>query len=55
MPKFKHPETGNVIEVSEEHAEAVIRVQGVYVEVVEDEPEAEAKRGPGRPKKQAEE
>lgn len=37
MPRFKNKATGKIIEVSEDHAEAVIRRQGRYNEI-DDEP-----------------
>lgn len=37
MPKFKHPETGNVIEVDEVFAEQVLRPQNKYIEITEEE------------------
>jgi len=39
MPKFKHKETGRVIEVAEEHARQVLRRQKAYAELTEEEPE----------------
>lgn len=55
MPKFKHKRNGNVIEVSETHAQQVIRRQRVYEEINEepstcqsnDVPETESEDGNG--------
>ena len=42
MLKFKHPVTNNVVEVTEEFANQVLRPQAVYIEVFEKiEPAAE--------------
>lgn len=35
MPRFKNPITGEIIEVTEDFAEQVLRPQGRYVEVKE--------------------
>lgn len=62
MPVFKNKQTGDTFEVSEEHAENVIRPQGNYEEVQPEEvspepeldPEPETKPEPnpvGRPPK----
>lgn len=48
MPKFRSPK-GQIIEVSEEHAEQVLRKQRVYVEVQE-----EVQEKPKRTRKRAE-
>lgn len=37
MPKFKHPKTGVVIDVPEGFAEQVLRPQGIYIEVKDNE------------------
>lgn len=44
MPKFKHPETGNVIEVDEQHAEQVLRKQRFYQEVEDKEVKSNGKQ-----------
>ena len=41
MPKFKNLKTGDIIEVTEEHAAQVLRPQGSYVEVVDSPKEFE--------------
>lgn len=43
MPKFKHKETGKVVNASEEHANQVLRKQDAYEEV-EDKPKRSRKK-----------
>lgn len=38
MPRFKHKRNGQIIDVSEEHANQVVRKKAVYEEISEEEP-----------------
>lgn len=42
MPRFKNLKTGELVEVTEEFAEQVLRPQGRYTEVFEEPPKVEA-------------
>lgn len=44
MPKFKHPTTGDVVEVTEEFANQVLRAQGKYKEIEFEVPEVVSKK-----------
>jgi len=51
MAKFKCQQSGNIFEFLNEHDIKTMRAHPSYVEVVEEQPEAQETRKLGRPKK----